>query len=157
MPASRHRFEWLRDYLEYDDEIRYLRWRIRKAKLEEERWAGGDLANIRLECGSHGAHVMDKVPGLEKELTYNERQQKELLELVDTFDGCDNDILKLKYIDGLTLEEISDELPYSYDWVKRRHAELHRRLNFLDEYEQRRYEFENRLDSGVRIIPHEFE
>jgi len=156
MPVTKHRFEWLRDYLDYEDEIRYLQWKIRKAKREEWRWASGDLAKLRLEGESHGSHVMDEVPEYQSALDKCEQQRSELLELVGSFQGYENDILRLKYIEGMTLEEIAEELPYSYDSIKRKHAELHRRLDYLDEFEQRKRDFEDRLDSDARIISQEF-
>ncbi|WHQ77630.1 sigma-70 family RNA polymerase sigma factor (plasmid) [Latilactobacillus curvatus] len=146
MSVKNKRFEWLKDYLDLDDEIRYLSWKIRKAKNEEARWTSGDLKNIKLEAGSKGAHVMDKVPEYENALRDCKAEQYDLLQLVNTFKGYENTILKLKYVDGMNMYDIADQVGYSYETVRTKHAELHRRLDFIDDWEDRKNELESRMD-----------
>lgn len=143
---NKSRFAWLQDYLELDDEIRYLEWKIRKAEAEEARWAGGDLAKLHLEKGSKGAHVTDQLDRLHPQLTECKAEQYDLLKLIDSFSGYENQILKMKYVQGMTLEAIADKLGYSYETVRAKHAELHRRLDWIDDWEQRKVELENRMD-----------
>ena len=42
-----------------------------------------------------------------------------LKKLVSTFKGLENRILKLKYIDGMTLERVADELNYSTGYINK--------------------------------------
>lgn len=149
---KKSRFEWLKDYLELNDEIRYLEWKIRKAKAEELRWLEGDLQNVHIVQASHGAHVMDHVDDYQSELTQCKAEQYDLLKLIDTFSGYENKILKLKYVDGLSLEEVAERLGYSYDTIRKKHAELHRRLDFIDHYESKWRVEDNRYDSGIEGI-----
>lgn len=148
---DKSRYEWLADYLDLEERSRYLRWQIRKAKSEEERWAGGDLRNIRLNSRSRGSHVLEQLPPLEDELKDCELERKELLELIDSFHGYEHEFLKLRYIDGVTLEDIAadDQFPYGIDWVRHKSAELHRTLDFLDTWEGRRRTFSRRYDTEV--------
>lgn len=145
--SSKSRFEWLHDYLELNDEIRYLEWKIRKAKAEEDRWSSGDLAHLHLQQGSKGAHVMDNVPKYEADLRECKNEQQALLELIDKFSGYENQLLKLKYVDGLTLEKVAEKLGYSYSAIRKTHAELHRRLDFIDKWEKDKEAFSNRHDT----------
>lgn len=48
-----------------------------------------------------------------RELTYKKEQLQQLVDLVSKFRGLENKILKLKYIDGMTLEGIGIKLKYS--------------------------------------------
>jgi uncharacterized protein YjcR len=52
----------------------------------------------------------------------------------------------MKYVQGMSLEDIADKLGYSYETIRAKHAELHRRLNWIDELEEQRRQLENRLD-----------
>lgn len=75
-----------------------------------------------------------KLNGVIKEL--NERLEKlakereEIVALVDRFEGLNQKILKMKYIDGLTLESIANETGYDYQYIKNKHAEIMRIIRF---------------------------
>ena len=141
------RFECLQEYLELDDEIRYLEWKIRKSNAEVDRWSEGDLSRLHVSgSDSRAAHVGEEVPELQTKLTECKAEQYDLLKLIDSFSGYENQILKMKYVQGKSLEEIAAELGYSYETVRAKHAELHRRLDWIDEWEDRRTRLENRLD-----------
>ncbi|WP_334427209.1 MULTISPECIES: sigma-70 family RNA polymerase sigma factor [unclassified Levilactobacillus] len=148
---DKSRYEWLQEYLDLEERCRYLRWQIRKVKREEQRWEDGDLSRIRLNKRSRGAHVLDQLPPLQAELDDCESDRKELLELVDSFHGYEHDFLKMHYIEGMTLEDIADDpsFPYGIDWIYKKSAELHRRLDFLDQWESNKQEFEGRLDVEI--------
>lgn len=144
---KKSRFEWLQQYLELDDEIRYLEWRIRKTEAECERWMSGDLSKMHVSGkGTRPGQVGLELPKLRSDLTECKAEQYDLIKLIDSFSGYENQILKLKYVQGLTLEEIAERLGYSYDTIKAKHAELHRRLDWIDEWEDAKAELENRLD-----------
>ncbi|ASC09221.1 sigma-70 family RNA polymerase sigma factor [Pediococcus pentosaceus] len=140
------RFDWLKDYLSIDEDIRYLKWKINKMKAEEERWSTGDLFHIHLEAKSTGSHTMDNYEEYQKQVEALQQEQKALLALVNTFKGYSNDLLRLKYIEGKTLEEIAEILGYSESAIQRKRAELHRCLDWLDHWEETKDQLENRLD-----------
>lgn len=137
----------MQDYLELDDEIRYLEWKIRKSSAEVDRWSVGDLSDLHVSgSDSRAAHVGEELPELHAKLTECKAEQYDLLKLIDSFSGYENQILKMKYVQGKSLEEIATDLGYSYETVRAKHAELHRRLDWIDEWEDRRTRLENRLD-----------
>lgn len=145
MAERKKRFEWLKDYLDLDDEIRFLSWKIRKAQNEERRWTTGDLKNVRLERDSKGSHVMDNVPEYEAALTECKAEQYDLLQLINTFSGYENQLLRLKYVEGLSLEEVAERLGYSYETIRAKHSELHRRLDFIDDWEEQRDQLDSKM------------
>lgn len=146
MIKTRKHYEWLNDYLELDEEIKLTEWRIRKAEREEARWTDGDLSHLHLAKKSKGSHVMDSVPAMRRRVAECKAQQAEALELIDTFKDYTQKMLKMKYIDGMTLEEIAEKLGYSAETIRQKHAEARRMLDFLDDYDNRRHKFRNRLD-----------
>ena len=62
------------------------------------------------------------------------------MELIDSFSGADNQIVKLKYIDDMDVYDIADETGYSVSYIRKRHTEIRKTLSFVDEYEARREE-----------------
>nr|WP_218841967.1 sigma-70 family RNA polymerase sigma factor [Lacticaseibacillus absianus] len=137
----------MQDYLGLEQETRYFEWKIRKAAAEADRWSNGDLSRLHIHGqGTRAGVAGDEIEALQQKLDACEQEKRQLLELIDTFDETDNQILRYKYIDGLTLEVIAAKLHYSTDTVAKRHAELHRRLDWLDEWEKSKRELEDRLD-----------
>lgn len=131
------RFQWLKDYQELDEQILYLKWNLNKSKLELNRWVNGDLADVRIEKNSRSASLEENIKKIENELRLLNEQKEEMLLLIDSFSGIDNQIIKMKYIDGMKLEDIAEEIDYAPSYVRQRHAEIRKTLNFIDEYEQR--------------------
>ena len=77
---------------------------------------------------------------IENELELLEKEKVELMELIDSFSGADNQIVKLKYIDDMDVYDIADETGYSVSYIRKRHTEIRKTLSFVDEYEARREE-----------------
>lgn len=127
-------YEWLRDYHKMENEIAYLEFNLEQSQRELKRWVSGDLAGVRLEAESRGANVEDIIEQIKEELSYKINQRNKLIELVHTFKGLDNQILRMKYIEEFTLEEIAEELSYSESHIRKRHADLMRTLRFVKDY-----------------------
>lgn len=128
------KFEWLRDYIEREERITYLKWNLAKSKAELARWVEGDLQNVRLTQGSLSANLENNIILLAKELDTLCAEQDELNSLIQTFKGVDQQIVRLKYIEGLSLEAIAETLGYSESHIKHRHAEIRRNISFISEY-----------------------
>ncbi|WP_422698911.1 hypothetical protein ACOX9P_09145 [Enterococcus durans] len=143
------RFQWLKDYQELDEQILYLKWNLNKSKLELNRWVEGDLANVRIEKNSRTSSLEENIQKIENELELLNEQKEEMLLLIDSFSGIDNQIVKMKYVDQMSLEDIAEATRYSASYIRQRHAEIRKTLNFLDEYERRsadRVKKENEID-----------
>jgi RNA polymerase sigma factor (sigma-70 family) len=125
-------YEWLNDYQQLQQEIAYLEYNLEKTEAELDRWVDGDLQNVRLTKDSQGAKVEEVIEQIKKELAFKNKQRDKLRTLVGKFEGLEHKILKLKYIDGMTLEEVAEELNYSTSHIKKRHAELVKLIQFVD-------------------------
>lgn len=76
------------------------------------------------------AHLKGVIERLNDRIERLEKERKEIIELIDQFNGLNNRILKLKYVEGLTLESIAEETGYTYQYIKNKHAELMRIIRF---------------------------
>lgn len=129
-------YEWLKEYQRLEDEIAFLEFNLDQSERELKRWVEGDLAGIKLQHDSLGAKVEEKIDEIKSALDSKIEQRDKLIQLVSTFKGIDHKILKMKYVDGSTLEEIAEELNYSYSHIRKKHAELVRTIKFVNEYQK---------------------
>ncbi|PFM73941.1 hypothetical protein [Bacillus cereus] len=124
---------WLKDYQQLEQDIAYLDYNLDKTKAELKRWISGDLQNVRLTAESDGAKVEVHIEAIEYELAHKLNDMYKLKKLVSTFKGLENRILKLKYIDGMTLERVAEELNYSTGYINKKHAEIMRGIKFAED------------------------
>ena len=124
-------YEWLKDYQQIEDEITYLEYNLEITK-ELKRWVSGDLAGVKLTAESDGAKLEERIERIEK-LQIKLTEQKNFMELISNFSGLNHKILKLKYVDGMTLEEIAEELNYSASYIYKKHAEIAKMIRFAHE------------------------
>lgn len=129
------RFEWLKHYQDLEDQILFLKWNLNKSRLELERWISGDLAKIRIEKNSRSSNLETNIVAIEKELEILDDQKEELLKIIRTFKGLENEIVRLKYIEDCSLEEIAEKTGYSESYIRKKHSEIRNILTFLDDYE----------------------
>ncbi|WP_459500012.1 DUF1492 domain-containing protein [Bacillus sp. C1] len=126
-------FDWLKDYQKLEEDIAYLDYNLDKTKAELKRWVSGDLREVRLTAESEGAKVEERIEAIEYELAHKINAMHDLKNLISKFKGLDNKILKMKYVDGMTLASIAFELNYSPDYIKRKHAEVRKIIKFVDD------------------------
>lgn len=129
---NHHLFNWLRDYQKLEEDIAYLEYNLEKTKAELRRWVSGDLREVRLTAESEGAKVENRIEAIEYELAHKMNDMYKLEKLISKFRGLENQILKLKYVDGMTLEEIAEVVNYSSSHIKKKHAELVRLIKFVE-------------------------
>ncbi|MFD2911324.1 sigma-70 family RNA polymerase sigma factor [Jeotgalibacillus terrae] len=127
-------FEWLKDYQKLEDEIAFLEFNLERSELELKRWVEGDLSNVKLAADSNGARLEEVIEQIKNELECKQEDMKSLLQLIDSFRGLEHQILKLKYVDGMTLETIAHDLGYSSSHIYKKHAEVIKRIKFVNVY-----------------------
>lgn len=125
-------FDWLKDYQKLEEEIAYIEFNLDKTNAELKRWISGDLAKYKLTAESDGAKVEEHIEAIKYELAHKMNDMYDLQNLISKFKGLDNKIIKKKYIDGMTLEQIAYDLNYSPNYIKRKHAEIMKILKFVD-------------------------
>lgn len=128
------RFQWLKDYKEIEKQIDYLTWNLTRSELELIRWIEGDLVNVQLEKNSRSSNLENDIEKLKIEIERLEQNKKEILRFIETFDGVENQIIKLKYIDGMTLEEIAEKIGYSASYVRKKHSDIRNLIKFMGDY-----------------------
>ncbi|MEB9423580.1 DUF1492 domain-containing protein [Bacillus thuringiensis] len=126
-------FDWLKDYQKLEEDIDYLDYNLDKTKAELKRWVSGDLREVRLTAESEGAKVEERIEAIEYELAHKMNAMCDLLKLISKFKGLENKLLKMKYVDGMTLEEIAEDMNYSSSYIYKKHAEIIRRIKFAKE------------------------
>lgn len=129
---NHHLFDWLKDYQKLEERIAYLDYNLDKTKAELKRWVSGDLREVRLTAESEGAKVEERIEAIEYELAHKMNDMYKLKNLISKFRGLDNQILKMKYVDGMTLEQIAEEISYSSSHIKKKHAEIIRLIKFVE-------------------------
>ncbi|EJS63856.1 sigma factor-like helix-turn-helix DNA-binding protein [Bacillus cereus] len=120
----------LKDYQRLVEDIAYLEYKLNRmnAELKRQRDWGKDILS-----NDPGDEEIEKILGqLKKELTYKKEQMEKLVHLIDKFKNVEHKILKMKYIDGMTLEGIGNKLKYSPSYIKQKHAEIMRRIKFAE-------------------------
>lgn len=125
-------YEWLKEYIKLREEIAYLELKIDQNQTELKRWVEGDLSKVKLEADSIASGLEDKIEMQLKLLGEKKKQRDELIALVEKFEGLDNQILRMKWFEGKTLEQIAEELKYSYGYIKRKHADIMKMIKFAD-------------------------
>lgn len=126
-------YEWLRDYQQIEDEIAYLEYNLERSQKELKRWISGDLASIKLTAESDGAKLEERIERIERELQIKLGEQNNFMSLINNFSGLNHKILKFKYVDGMTLEEIAEVLNYSASYIYKKHAEIAKMIKFAHE------------------------
>ncbi|MED3269505.1 DUF1492 domain-containing protein [Bacillus thuringiensis] len=126
-------FDWLKDYQKLEERIAYLDYNLDKSKAELKRWVSGDLREVRLTAESEGAKVEERIEAIEYELAHKMNAMHDLLVLISKFKGLENKVLKMKYVDGMTLEEIAEDMNYSSSYIYKKHAEIIKRIKFAEE------------------------
>ncbi|WP_236807470.1 ECF-type sigma factor [Bacillus cereus] len=125
-------FDWLKDYQKLEEDISLLEYNLDRTKAELKRWISGDLQDVRLTAESEGAKVEKRLEVIELNLAYKMNEMHNLLKLISEFKGLENKVVKMKYVDGMTLEEIAENMNYSSSYIYKKHAEIVRRIKFAE-------------------------
>ncbi|HDR7000655.1 TPA: hypothetical protein QCW13_003998 [Bacillus cereus] len=123
-------FNWLKVYQELEQDIAYLDYNLDKTKAELKRWISGDLREVRLTAESEGAKVEERIEAIEYELAHKMNDMYKLKKLINTFKGLEHKIAYLKYVEGMTLEKIAEELNYSPQYIYNKHAAMRDKVEY---------------------------
>ena len=117
-----------------DEEIEILKWKIRKSEMELDRWYDPrDLGKVKITNESIASHLEENIKRDQAFLGEKELAMEALMIMIERFKGLDNQILKMKYIDGMSLREISEELNYSYSYIMNKHASMVKTIKFVED------------------------
>lgn len=128
------KFQWLKDYQEIEQEIAYLEMNLERSRKELSRWVSGDLAKYKLTAESDGAKLEERIAAIEYELAHKENDLQDMKNLIASFGGLENQIIYKKYIEGMTLEKIAEDLNYSTQYIYNKHSQIKRLVSFAERY-----------------------
>lgn len=130
-------YEWVNNLISIDNELYQLNFNLKISKRELQRWSNyidndGDLAKHQtfLVSLERQAKLKDVIRKLNERIRQLEQERKEIIETINKFQGLENTILKLKYVEGLKLEAIAVQTGYSLSYIKSKHATLMRMIKF---------------------------
>lgn len=123
-------YEWLKDYRKLEDEIVYIEFNLERSERELKRWVEGDLVNIKLSAESNSAKLEETIELIKYELAHKLNDMFDMKKVIGSFAGLEHKILYFKYIEGMTLERVAEELKYSTQYIYNKHAEIKRMIDY---------------------------
>lgn len=130
-------YEWVTTLMAIDQELYELRLALNLNEKELHRWQNysnndGDLAKHQtfltaLQKQARLKEVIESLATREEEL---KKQRQDIIETIEKFQGLDQRILKMKYVEGLTLESVAEETGYTYQYIRSRHADIMKMIRF---------------------------
>lgn len=131
--------EWLKLYRDLDMQHKALELKRDISKEEIDRWysvsyARADLGKKQdmLSRVRQVDRIREELEELNERIERIERQKNKVIELIDRFEGIEHKILRKKYIDDMTLQEIAYDLGYSEQYIRKKHAECIKRIDFIN-------------------------
>lgn len=130
-------YEWVTTLMAIDQELYELQLALDLNEKELHRWQNyssndGDLAKhhtflTALQKQARLKEVIDSLATREEEL---KKQRQDIIDTIEKFQGLDQRILKMKYVEGMTLESVAEETGYTYQYIRSRHADIMKMIRF---------------------------
>lgn len=102
---------------------------IEMLEVDKEYWLGKstNLPFFSIGAEKYGLDIAsqrtdrlnDRIALLETKLEHYQAIEKEIRENVEKLEGLEYKIAKLRFIDGMTYQEIADKLGYSYGYIRK--------------------------------------
>lgn len=130
-------YEWVTSLIAIDQELFEIRLSLDLNENELYRWQNysnedGDLAKHQtfLTALQKQARLKEVIESLATREEQLKKQRQDIIDTIEKFQGLDQRILKMKYVDGMKLESIAEETGYTYQYIKNKHSELMRIIRF---------------------------
>lgn len=130
-------YEWVTTLMAIDQELYELQLALDLNETELHRWQNysnndGDLAKhhtflTALQKQARLKEVIESLTTREEEL---KKQRQDIIDTIEKFQGLDQRILKMKYVEGMTLESVAEETGYTYQYIRSRHADIMKMIRF---------------------------
>ena len=105
------KYHWLQEYKKLEQEMDVLKWRIIKMESELKRWNDPeDLGRVKLTEEGDASRLEENIKRDKSFLREKELAIESMMSMIERFKGLDSQILKMKYMDGMTLKDISLEI-----------------------------------------------
>ncbi|MBK0036693.1 MULTISPECIES: sigma-70 family RNA polymerase sigma factor [unclassified Enterococcus] len=130
-------YEWVTSLIAIDQELFEIRLSLDLNENELYRWKNysnedGDLAKHQtfltaLQKQVRLKEVIESLATREEQL---KKQRQDIIDTIEKFQGLDQRILKMKYVDGMKLESIAEKTGYTYQYIRSRHADIMKMIRF---------------------------
>ncbi|MCU5745890.1 sigma-70 family RNA polymerase sigma factor [Staphylococcus sp. SQ8-PEA] len=127
-------------------EIKSLKLRKDICYDEIDNWGAVDISGGRmgkkhdfLTRIKQTDNVIDELNVINDRLETLQNRQKKIIEVIDKFEGLEHKILRLRFIDGYKIADIAEELGYSEQYIRNKHCELMKRIEFKMSHEYKVY------------------
>ncbi|MBA8772111.1 sigma factor-like helix-turn-helix DNA-binding protein [Staphylococcus coagulans] len=84
-------------------------------------------------------NVIEELNVINDRLETLQNRQNKIIEVIDKFEGLEHKILRLRFIDGYKIADIAEELGYSEQYIRNKHSELMKRIEFKMSHEYKVY------------------
>ena len=121
--------EIMKNYADLLRIIDIVKAEIEMLEVDKEYWIGKHehlpfssigAARYGLDVASQRTDRLNgRIASLEEKLEHYQAIEKEIRENVEKLEGLEYKIAKLRFIDGMTYQEIADELDYNHDYIRR--------------------------------------
>ncbi|MBS7181613.1 MAG: sigma-70 family RNA polymerase sigma factor [Enterococcus gallinarum] len=130
-------YEWVTSLIAIDQELFEIRLSLDLNENELYRWQNysnedGDLAKHQtfLTALQKQARLKEVIESLATREEQLKKQRQDIIDTIEKFQGLDQRILKMKYVDGMKLESIAEETGYTYQYIRSRHADIMKMIRF---------------------------
>lgn len=127
-----YQMSWIHEYKELENEYMRLLESLELITLEFDRWNKGDLflKNNYVTVLQKKQELLLQKESVDIEIKLLKERMDNIVEVYSVNKHLENKILILKHIEHKTLREISEILGYSESYIKNKHAEIRKALNF---------------------------
>lgn len=130
-------YEWVTTLMAIDQELYELQIALDLNEKELHRWQNysnndGDLAKHQtfLTALQKQARLKEVIESLATREEQLKQQRQDIIDTIEKFQGLDQRILKMKYVEGMKLESIAEETGYTYQYIRSRHADIMKMIRF---------------------------
>lgn len=92
-----------------------------------------ELGEVKGTNDSIVLRLEDKIKQSTVSLEEKEQAMESLVMIIDRFKGLDNQLLRMKYIEGMTLKEIAEKLTYSNQHIINVHASILKAIKITED------------------------
>lgn len=123
--------EYLRQLGKLEDQIRSRKRHLEALKADISYMKGMSYDSVRVQTSPSGESSalkqVERIADIEAELAremteYHCMRRKITLDIEKLSDLRFQEILMSRYVDRMSLQEIADEMGYSYDWIQHMHG-----------------------------------
>ena len=129
------KYNQLDEYLKLTEDIKLLKWKIKKLETDlrfEQLLNPKELGEVKGINNSIVLRLEDEIKQSTAYLEEKEQAMESLVMIIDRFEGLDNQLLKMKYIEGMTLKQIAEKLTYNYQYIINLHTSIIKAIGLIE-------------------------